>query len=60
MTLTSTDIDFSADLAQARRYFMPDYQRDGSLSVEEYKAVADRHWPDRMRSSFWDDVSDFA
>jgi hypothetical protein len=59
--MTFTDVDFSADLAQARRFFRPDYQRDGSLSVDEYRAVAESHWPDWRRPSDWpEDLSDFA
>jgi hypothetical protein len=60
MTLTSTDVDFSADLDAARRLFRPDYDKDGRLSLEEYRAIADPTWPDRLRSNFWDTWSDFA
>jgi hypothetical protein len=62
MTFTNLDVDFAESvLAETRRImFGVGYDRDGRLVEDEYRAIADSHWPDRRRSSFWDDTNDFA
>jgi hypothetical protein len=60
MTFTTLDVDFAADLAEARRLFKVSYDRDGRLSPDEHRAIADQHWPDWRRPTEWDDLGDFA
>jgi hypothetical protein len=62
MTFTTLDVDYTPTVLEETRRIMfgVPYERDGRLSLEEYRAIADQHWPDRQRSSFWDDTNDFA
>jgi hypothetical protein len=61
MTFTTLDVDFAESvLTETRRImFGVPYERDGRLAEDEYRAIADSHWPDRRRS-FDFDGNDFA
>jgi hypothetical protein len=61
MTFTQLDVDFTPTVLEETRriIFGVPYQRDGSLAEDEYRAIADSHWPSRRRS-FDFDGSDFA
>jgi hypothetical protein len=61
MTFTEIDVDFTPTVLEETRriIFGVRYQRDGSLTEEEYRAICDQSWPDRRRS-FDFDGSDFA
>jgi hypothetical protein len=61
MTFTSLDVDYTPTVLEETRRIMfgVPYERDGRLAEDEYRAIADRHWPDRRRS-FDFDGNDFA
>jgi hypothetical protein len=62
MTFTTLDVDYTPTVLEETRRIMfgVPYERDGRLSLDEYRAIADQNWPDRLRSNFWDDTNDFA
>jgi hypothetical protein len=62
MTFTKLDVDFQPTVLEETRRIMfgVPYERDGRLSLEEYRAIADQNWPYRLRSNLWDKWSDFA
>jgi hypothetical protein len=56
MTLTELDVDFTPTVLEETRriIFGVPYERDGRLAEDEYRAIADSHWPDRRRSFDFD------
>jgi hypothetical protein len=59
MTFTTLDVDFTVLEETRRIIFGVPFDRDGRLAEDEYRAIADSHWPDRRRS-FDFDGNDFA
>jgi hypothetical protein len=56
MTFTEIDVDFTPTVLEETRriIFGVPFQRDGRLAEDEYRAIADSHWPDRRRSFDFD------
>jgi hypothetical protein len=61
MTFTEIDVDYTPTVLEETRRIMfgVPYERDGRLAEDEYRAIADSHWPSRRRS-FDFDGNDFA